>query len=176
MDAPELVDGALPMGRWCLTEAEARSYCATADESVRKAIWAEWEQLTAAVRSAVEVAACWLGGSFFTDKETPGDLDCVYIIDAARLTAARQDEQRAQFLQIVGSNGVKQQFDLRVDSFILHWLPSSGPGYGGPDRRQGYLQPRGYWDDLWSRTRHSDHRLDAIPCRGYLEVVLDGYR
>lgn len=101
------------------------------------------------------------------------DIDCVYVIDAGVLQSARSRGDRAiQFLESVASSRMKD-FGLRVDSYILEWMPTHGvipTVAAGP-----YRDSRGYWDDLWSRQRSSDTREDAIPRRGYLEVILDGY-
>lgn len=178
MGAPGLVSGSLPMGRWTVTEAEAKALCGTPDGKLREEIWQEWETLTAAVRSCVgEVAACWLGGSFFTSKAAPADLDCVYVIDNVLLANARTDANRAAFLQIVATkDAVKTQFHLRLDTFILDWMPHPGVDPGTVYRQRDYLAMRGYWDDLWCRMRDPIPRLEAIPRRGYLEVILDGYK
>lgn len=69
---------------------------------------------------------------------------------------------------------VKQTFQLPVDSYVLEWTPTPGPGV--PVGARGYLEQRGYWDDLWVRVKDTDDRLDSIPRRGYLEVIVDGYR
>ena len=178
MGAPGLVSGCLPMGRWTVTEAEAEALCATPDETLHREIWQEWQQLTTSVRSCVgEVAACWLSGSFFTDKPIPADLDCVYFIDNGLLANARTDASRAAFLQIVATKDeVKKQFGLRLDSFIVDWMPLPGVDAGTVFRQKNYLMPRGYWDDLWSRMRDPDPRLESVPRHGYLEVILDGYK
>ena len=44
-----------------------------------------------------------------------------------------------------------------------------------------YYVMRGYWDDWWMRLRNQAGAgqpidLEALPRRGYVEVILDGYR
>lgn len=173
MPIPALVDGALPLGRWPATEAEIEASFVTGHSAKRVEIWGHWQQTNSALQHAVPVAAAWLGGSFFTDKEQPGDIDCLYVIEWAALAAARLDPRKAQFLQIVAANQVKSQFGLLVDSFVLEWWPSPGPAR--PEYVRQYLENRGYWDDLWSRRRSVDTREDSVPRNGYLEVIVNGY-
>jgi hypothetical protein len=173
---PPIVDGQLPPGRWVCTEQEAKAAYVDGRLGDREAIWGEWQQLTGAVRAVVgEIPACWLSGSFFTDKPDPADLDCVYIIEATRVQeASRASPRHGRFLWEVTTSQVKGSYGLRVDSFVLNWVPTPGPT--PPPEAKKYLERRGYWDDLWSRVRDNDLRLDAIPRRGYLEVHLDGYK
>lgn len=177
MAIPDLVGGTLPLGRWPATVGEAAAFANLPDAVMRSAMWAEWLTLLEAVQDAVgEVAVCWLSGSFFTDKATPGDIDCVFLIRRELLIAARADADKAKFLQVVAENRVKPEFNLRIDSFLVEWWPRPGVIRGSDVRRRGYLEDRGYWDDLWSRSRDADLKADAVPRRGYLEVTIDGYR
>lgn len=141
----------------------------------RQEVWADWLTLTKVVREVVGVVpAAWLSGSFLTDKEDPGDVDSVYIIEAHRIYSAKwPDLRKAQFLEVVAGGQVKKVFGLQVDSFVLEWVPRSGAqrAFWASE----YLGDRGYWDDLWSRDRSPNQREDSVPRRGYLEVILDGY-
>jgi hypothetical protein len=176
MTTPPLDGGWLPPGRWVCTEEEAKAVYVDGQPGDREDIWLEWQQVTSAVRDVVgEVAACWLSGSFFTDKPDPRDIDCVYIIDSTRLIdAAASDPRHAMFLYQVATSQLKDVHGVRVDSYVLEWMPT--PGAEMPEEAKEYLGWRGYWDDLWCRIRDEDARLDSIPRRGYLEVYLDGYK
>lgn len=137
-------------------------------------IWSEWQQITNALRRVVGgVAAAWVSGSFISDKPNPADIDCLYVVDTARLAVAVQDPRNAGLMDVIARSGVKATFGLRVDSYVLEWMPF--PGASPPVGTEVYLRTRGYWDDLRGRTRDSDDRLASIPRRGYLEVILDGY-
>lgn len=174
---PALVNGQLPLGRHSCTLAEVESFRGLPDLGVRDALWNEWIDLTDAVRDAVgEVAVCWLAGSYFSDKAQPDDIDCLYVIRRERVAEAAIDHDKARFLQAIIGRGAREVFGLRVDTYILDWWPRPGTHRGSVDRQSTYLQNRGYWDDLWSRRRDSDLKLDALPRRGYLEVMIDGYR
>jgi hypothetical protein len=175
MTLPTLVDGALPLGRWSATLAEIEAMFVDGQCAKRHEVWTDWLQLTEALRDIVTLPAAWLGGSFFTEKEEPGDLDSVYVVEWAAVVAAKlsPDPRRAQLVQAIAANEVKDVFGLSVDSFILEWWPTPGPK--APGYAQGYRERRGYWDDLWSRRRSADPRQDAVPSRGYVEVIFDGY-
>ena len=177
MPVPELVDGHLPMGRWVCTPEEVEAAFVALDTGVRGAIWADWLILKEALRGALgEVASCWMAGSFFSDKPVPGDIDCLWVVDGQKLFVALNagDSALSTFLVNCALGKVKAEYGLNIDSYMLEWLPTPGP-----DRLVGaraYYEDRGYWDNLWVRLRNSDQRLDSIPRRGYLEVILDGYR
>jgi hypothetical protein len=173
---PTLLSGRLPLGRWPSYPAEVESiFASDPAQDKRREIWKDWLQLTAALRSVVgAVPAAWLSGSFFTDKVEPNDVDCLYIIESSRVVNASRDPMRSAFLRVVASSEVMSTFGLLVDSYILEWVPT--PGVNRPVGATRYLSDRGYWDDLWSRERSADARADSIPRRGYVEVILDGYR
>lgn len=173
MPIPALVGDDLPLGRWPATAAEVEGAFVAGKSDVRAAIWNEWNDLTAALREAVPIAAAWIGGSFLTSKAEPGDIDCVYVIDWLAAFGAKADARKAQLLEAVARSQVKKLFGLRVDSFVLEWWPTAGPGR--PEIARRYLESRGYWDDLWSRRRSANEREDSIPRVGYLEVIIDGY-
>jgi len=165
------------MGRWVCTPDEVEAAFVTPDTGVRQAIWEDWKVLHAALRMVVgEIAACWVAGSFVSDKATPGDIDCVWIVDAQRWVQAwnAADPQARQLLFEAAKGYIKPRRNIQVDSYVLEWMPSPGPNpvVGG----DSYYGRRGYWDDLWVRVKDPDQRLDSIPRRGYLEVILDGYR
>ncbi|TDB90552.1 DHA2 family efflux MFS transporter permease subunit [Actinomadura sp. KC216] len=177
---PQLVDGQLPPGRWVCTVEEAESIYVMGQPGEREAIWSEWRRLTSALRQLVgEVPACWLSGGFFSAKPDPADIDCVYLVDTVKLqnaatNAATLDPRALSFLTATATGRIKDAYGMRVDSYILEWTPTLGTD-PEPETKQ-YLEARGYWDDLWSRVHDADGRLDSVPRRGYLEVIIDGYR
>jgi hypothetical protein len=174
MPVPPLDAGRLPLGRWAVSVSEVEAAFVTGQSARRQKVWGDWLTLTRALREIVDVVpAAWLGGSFLTDKDEPGDVDSVYVVEAHRLLSAKGDPGKAQFLQVLADMKVKDVFDLDVDSFILEWVPR--PGVQPAPWAAEYLGNRGYWDDLWSRERSSDTREDSVPRRGYLEVILDGF-
>ena len=178
MSAPLLEDGHIPLGRWSTNVSDVEATYVPADPAdVRRKIWNDWLSLTSALRAVVgEITACWLSGSFFSDKAVPGDIDCLYVIDADRLAAvtASQRLDHIWFVHQATRGMIKDGYGIAVDSYVLEWTPTPGPDV--PVGARSYLEMRGYWDDLWVRVKDSDRRLDSIPRRGYLEVIVDGYR
>ncbi len=165
------------MGRWVCTPDEVEAAFAPANSPHRRELWDHWSQLAEALRQAVgEVAACWLAGSYFTDKAQPADIDCVWVVDSQRWTAAINsgDPRLVAFLLATAQGGLKNAYGLKVDSYLMEWMPT--PGVGRDVSTEVYLGNRGYWDNLWVRMRDSDARLASVPRRGYLEVIIDGYR
>lgn len=178
MSAPALAGRCLPMGRWVcnLPEVEA-AYVPVDPADPRRVIWNEWTAFTGVLRSIVgEVAACWLSGSFFSEKAVPGDIDCLYVIDTDHLAAvsATGDLKQIWFVYVATRGLAKRVYRVPIDSYILEWVPTPGPER--PVGARSYLEDRGYWDDLWVRAKDPDKRLDSMPRRGYLEVIVDGYR
>lgn len=175
---PDLSNGRLPFGRWACSVGEVEErYVPDDPMDVRRRIWTHWEGLTSDLRAVVgEIAAAWLSGSFFSDKNVPGDLDCVYVIDTQRLDVVRSrgDLQELAFVHAAATGQIKPRLQVPVDSYILEWMPT--PGHVPVAGAGNYLGLRGYWDDLWTRVKDDDARLDSIPRRDYLEVMIDGYR
>ncbi|WP_093579114.1 DUF6932 family protein [Geodermatophilus amargosae] len=138
----------------------------------------EWQQAAAALREVVPVCAAWLGGSFLSETLEPNDIDCVWVVDEGLLNTARADPETRRYLSLF-ANGLIRQDDMRVDCSILPWRPR--PGIEMEDARdQEYAMWRGYWDDFWQRVRNGPKgaprtTADALPRRGYVEVVLDGF-
>lgn len=167
----------LPLGRWPATADDLQAFADMPDATHRARLLKDWGTVTAAIRDAVgSIPACWLSGSFFTTKEQPSDIDCVYLVHREALMAAQKDPDRARFLQAVSGHGARENFDLLVDVYFLDWWPRPGIHRGSDDRRTDYLENRGYWDDLWSRNKDSDPKTSRLPRRGYLEVILDGFQ
>lgn len=174
MALPPLHKGALPPGRWVCQPSEIEAAFVTGLAPERQQIWDDWVQLVDVLRNVVgRVPAAWLSGSFFTGKPVPGDIDSVFVVDADDVAAARRASiSNAQVLWVIATNSTKGIFKLNVDSFLLEWCPMPGPDRNAP---AAYYADRGYWDDLWVRERDTDARLESIPRRGYVEVMIDGY-
>lgn len=170
---PTLEAGNVPLGRWACTVEEVENMYV--QPGTREDLWSDWTTLTGALRALVgTVPAAWLSGSFISEKEHPGDIDCLYVIDTDDvLRVMNGGGLDASLLTSMARGQVKHTLGLNVDSYILEWCPTPGPRADAPD---SYYLTRGYWDDFWGRLRNSDPRLESLPRRGYLEVVIDGYR
>lgn len=182
MGLPGLDGLAIPPGRFRVTTEDIVATWLDAPQlaqsTTRRPIWEHWMEAQARLREVVPVAMAWLGGSFLSPKLDPGDLDCVWVIDETMLTVAGMDPDRARLIALFANNQL-QNVGIPVDSFVLAWRRRPGTRPRDPLDHQ-YLQARGYWDDFWQRTRtgtkgSEPHRDDALPRRGYLEVVLDGF-
>lgn len=148
--------------------------------TTRRGIWEHWLSVVEATRELVgEVCCAWLGGSFTSTKLDPDDIDTVFVVESTRLDrvmAAADD--RAQLLAHIAESNLRN-LGLRVDSYVLAWVVNPQPAPVTPEADQ-YMWNRGYWDDFWQRVRSGGKgdppcRRDALPLRGYLEVILDGF-
>lgn len=170
----------LPPGRhpWTL-DLVAAKYCPAAEYGLthRQVVWSHFEQTTAWLRSVVPVAAVWIGGSFLSSKDEPGDVDAIYVVRGKEYDELQDDEARRTVGLFAGGGQFKSR-GILVDSYILPWTPrkSNGPE---TDRDHHELAQRGYWDD-WLQRHKADRKApatdeDALPVRGYVEVILDGF-
>lgn len=181
LPCPDPGTGLLPRGRYVCTAKEVEIAFVTknafAGSSTRRKIWADWTEALGLLQSSVTVHAAWVGGSFTTSKLDPDDIDVTFIINGEDLRQRDPDDQRIVSL-FKGNNRVKLQLDLRVDSYAFPWEPCA-PGVGNKIHDEHY-GARGYWDDWWQRARQTPKgtpsvRGDAVPRRGYLEVLVSDY-
>lgn len=178
---PELdpATGALPCGRFPAELDEVAAAFVNGLAPKRAELWTEWQDFTAILRRHVHVASVWLGGSFFTAKPDPSDVDSVFWVENTELLAARADLTRARVINFLTTPGWAKANGLRVDAYVVPWVSNGGVEPRNEEDRI-YYRDRGYWDDLWVRLRSgakgaTPTRLDSIPRRGYLEVTLDGH-
>lgn len=167
--------GLLPPGRFRTTvdEVEARFVTSAefASSATREDVWQNFLELVALIKKLrVRVPAAWIGGSFTTASLDPPDADVSILIDRSKISST---DTYPKVLRLVGNT--KKQ-GLALDAFVIQWWPE------GDDTRipSGYLLERGKWDDFWQRhvpkaERVPAQRHHAMPVRGYLEVILDGY-
>lgn len=175
MGLPALQGDYLPHGRWACTPADVEVAFVTGHGPERAAIWQDWLQALALLKQLVgTVPAAWLSGSFLSSKQVPGDIDSVFVVDAADLVAAHQVLSPPDWAVVIAlANGGAKSHGLNVDSFILEWWPMPTALDNAPE---DYYKRRGYWDDLWVRAKAPADRLESVPRRGYVEVMIDGYK
>ena len=182
---PAFDDGAnlLVTGRYVATIEEVRERFVTDERFARSvsraAIFSEWEEATAALREAVPVAQVWLAGSFTTTKLDPGDIDCLYWLDADQVEAVSDVAARNVIGLFAQPNALREEFGLRIDSYVAVWRSIPDPALGD-HLDWKYYRDRGHWDDFWQRHRTGPKyappgRPESIQRRGYLEVTLDGF-
>lgn len=184
MIPPLTGSGLLPLGRYPATVAEVEAPFVTdskwAASKTRTTIWADWVQITAQTRRIVPVAAAWLGGSFLTSKLDPDDLDVVYLIDSRKIAAVTKPLHRGFLSLLAQGDALRKLRGKRLDTFIISWVPDPDATRAVPGF-DDYASDRGYWDDLWQRKLSGPKTAarvpsDALPKRGYLEVILDGFQ
>lgn len=177
MGLPALQGNYLPHGRWACTLADVEAAFVTGHGPERAALWQDWLRVLGLLKRLLgTVPAAWLSGSFLSSKPVPGDIDSVFIVDIADLQAAYQALPPQDWAVVVAlaSGSLKGYLGLDVDSYVLEWSPTPTPGRTSP---KDYYSNRGYWDDLWVRAKDpSDARLESVPRRGYVEVLIDGYK
>ncbi|MEE6289310.1 hypothetical protein V2J52_16775 [Georgenia sp. MJ173] len=184
MIPPLTAVGALPRGRYPATIPEVESAFVAdpmwAASTTRPTVWADWLQVTAQARKVVPVAAAWLGGSFLTDKLNPDDLDVIYLIDARQAAAVTSPLYRGFLSLLSQGQALRTLRGSRLDTFVIDWVPDPDGARMAPGFSD-YVADRGYWDDLWQRSLSGPKMAprvpsDALPKRGYLEVILDDFQ
>jgi hypothetical protein len=186
---PLTPSGLLPLGRYAATPPEVEAAFVTghrwSGSKTRPTIWADWQKITAQTRKIIPVAAAWLGGSFVTDKDDPDDLDVVYLIDSRESAVVTKPLHRGFLALLAQGHALRDTSGARLDTFVINWVPDpDGTGLAGPSVVPGfddYTKSRGYWDDLWQRKLSGPKMSprvpsDALPKRGYLEVILDDFK
>ena len=170
-------DGLLPPGRWGGSFAEVEQMFVVGKSALRQYIWVDFQNAFNLLHGVTKISRVWIGGSFTTDKLNPGDIDVVFIIRNDVLDAAREDLSKNKMLNIFAKSRVKELLNMRVDSFVLPWVLSASQEVSKD--QAAYYVGRGYWDDLWERTRTPTEA--ALPLesatyqrRGYVEVIVDG--
>ncbi|TQR82647.1 hypothetical protein D8S82_31040 [Mycobacterium hodleri] len=133
------------------------------------------------LRSHIPICAVWLSGSFLTQKDEPDDVDCVYWAEDLEINNARANPVSAAVVDIFAQkDALRTAVGLRVDTFVVPW--NCCPDLAiATIATTTYFQNRGHWDDFWQRMRSGAKsapavRADALPRRGYLEVIFDGFR
>jgi hypothetical protein len=167
--------GNLPRGRFCATVQEVQDVLVKGPDftnsTTRDSVWDDFTLLVDLIRrKRVKVPAAFIGGGFVTKAVDPGDIDAAILIDTSRIS---NPATLTAVQQIVSNPKAK---GLRVDAFLINWHPDGSENGGDPS----YLTNRGKWDDFWQRDvakadRIPPQRSHAMPVRGYLEVILDGY-
>lgn len=183
--ALETSTGFLPLGRYLTdlasVKAEFVSSPSYATSTRRSDIWDEFESATTELRRIVPVCSVWISGSFLSVKSEPDDLDVMYWCEDRHIDAI--DPGRTsdlQVLQAFAQNQLRAALGLRIDTRIGYWHARPEPAFTNSPSDRQYTIMRGFWDDFWLRTRSGGKtdppvRADAIPKRGYLEVMLDGH-
>ena len=174
---PLTSSGDLPRGRFCasVAEFEKRFVADGAYEgsTTREQVWTDFNDLVDLIRLLkVRIPAVFVGGGFVTSSLNPTDIDAAIFVDTSKIARPETFGRIADYV-----SDPKMDRGLRVDAFVIPWHPD-GTQHGG---HREYLPARGSWDDFWQRKvakddRHPPQRWHAMPVRGYVEVIIDGYR
>ncbi|WP_228845060.1 DUF6932 family protein [Mycobacteroides abscessus] len=172
--------GLLPAGRYRATREEVHARFVQGRGECRTTFWDHWELATTVLNQQVPINAAWLHGTFFSDTDQPQPVQCLYWVEDLELERARLDPVSGPLLRAFSKPGqVHRVVGVRVDTQLVPWHcrpdPQEDDDYYAP-----YLQRRGMVDDLLQRITSGPAgaartRLDALPRRGYLEVIIDGY-
>lgn len=179
---PDLTeDGLLPVGRFQCTmdEVEQRFVNDEAfqDSETRRDIWTKFGVLLARAKNEkAKIPSAFVSGTFVTNKIDPSDIDASLLVDSSRVT---NDQIRGRIQTAV--DVAAQTFKLDVVSIWWSPQPVQFGWLGISQEAKLYVGQRGLWDDLWQRNvpkaeRDPFQRHHAFPKRGYLEVMIDGYR
>jgi hypothetical protein len=140
--------------------------------SHRQGLLSGFRKLLAEVRSVIPICAVWLSGSYLSSKDLPGDLDAALVVPVAELTNLQGNDKL--LVTPLGLQLLARRINVRVDAYVLPWecIPHPDPNNADHGR---YFIARGYWDDWWMRLRSTTPTEGALPQRGYVEVIVDGY-
>ena len=169
--------GDLPRGRFCASLDDVEKRFVTdalyKESTTREQVWQDFNDLVGLIHDKkVRVPAVFLGGSFVTNKTDPSDVDAALIVDTSKITNPATFAAVKKIVQ-----DPKKNPGLQVDALLIQWHPDGSEAGGNPS----YLPSRGRWDDFWQRKvakadRNPPQRWHAMPVRGYLEVIIDGYK
>ncbi|MBU8822786.1 DUF6932 family protein [Mycolicibacterium goodii] len=178
---PELgPDGMLPPGRYRVTQGEVQARFVDGRGQLRAELWRDWEVTTRMLGRRIPLNAAWLYGPFLSDADNPAVVQCVYWAEDYELGKARLDPAVAKLLRAFALPGeVRRAVGVKVDTALAAW-------HCQPDMRNRdeyfaqYTTRRGEVDDLLQRVASGPRgaapvREDAVPRRGYVEVIIGGY-
>lgn len=174
-------EGAPTLGRHAVSLSDVQTAYVTAPifrhSQRRELIWKNFLCLTARIRKAVPINAVMIGGSFTTWKQSPSDIDVVFVLDKRHRTKL-SDQNDRKLLTLLGSGGGTKIRSWGIDSYTLDWEAIPRTTKENP-AHFSYLVSRGYWDDWLQRNGNKNEEPNAghaVPRRGYLEVIIDGYK
>lgn len=169
---------ALPLGRYLVELEDVENEFVASKSARRQEIWIAFCECLDAVRGAVgNIAEVWIGGSFTTSKEEPGDIDVVFLFtkECFDMVASGTSIDAKFALSVLTRHAPIERLHPLVDGYALIVPPTEYDVDG--EFETVYARQRGYWDQFWSKTRFVDERSDRwrYPASGYLEVIIDGY-
>lgn len=152
-------DGLLPPGRHRVTAEDFKAHFVTAfpTSKVRAPLYQRWLQHRVAMLSFVPILSQWIDGSFVTDKEDPGDIDLVTVMEASAYDALTPVQQLLLDALMAGK-ATKAVWGM--DSYAAFVVPPNHPHHAAVQAGANG------WHHEWSRVRGR-----AGATKGYLEVT-----
>lgn len=173
--------GLLPPGRYRATREEVHERFVDGRGVHRERLWRDWRVATSLLRRHVHVNAAWLYGRFLSDDPEPEVVQCLYWAEDLELGQAHLDPSSANILRAFSQRGkVRDIVGVRVETHLVAW--HCQPDTNNEDHYLSpYLERRGQVDDYLQRMRCGPRgsvlaREDALPRRGYVEVIVDDYQ
>jgi hypothetical protein len=109
-----------------LAEVHDRFVSGRSDESHRQGLWDKWEVLRAELQQVGLRYVTWISGSFTTDKQLPGDIDVLLIIDAT-VVASLTTSKQAELLAILSEPDPKARYGC--DLYYMQVFPTYDPAF-----------------------------------------------
>ena len=152
-------NGLLVPGRHKVTAADFKATFVDAfpNSATRAPLHQRWLRHRAAILSHVPVVSQWIDGSFVTDKENPGDIDLVTVMQASDFDAL---SSVAQSLLDSLLHGKATKAAWGMDSYAVFLVPV---GHAAETAVQKAAER---WHHEWSRVRGQPSAT-----KGYLEVT-----
>lgn len=170
----------LPPGRYRSTKEELHARFVDGRGEYRAELWRDWESATNLLERQVPVNAVWLHGAFVSDAAAPESVQCVYWAEDIELNRARLDDPVAKMLGAFALPGkIRSLLGFRVDTRLLHWHCQPDMTYRD-QYYADYARNRGEVDDHLQRVAAGSRgaesvREDALPRRGYAEVIINDF-
>jgi hypothetical protein len=154
----------LPPGRYTCSRRQFENTFVKGKDPIRRKLLDDLDTYAdQQARHGLVVSAYWIGGSFASGKDRPGDIDFTAVIDGSasspdRTALSEWTNPRNRWAHQVHPEVGRL---LQVDAFGIVKYPDGHP------RMRDYHEARGHWDDWWQRSRATGQAL----ARGYVEVV-----
>lgn len=185
---PELdqQSGHLPPGRYRATLNEVEALFVSDERflfsATRKDVWEGFLDYTVAWADVERelgvqlVHVWWLGGSFISGEQHPGDLDVTPVLDSDALSACAGKEGMGRVKMLMGDRE-RLRRTFKVEPFPLKWSAVPCTLFPGKlsESAHAAMALRGGLDAWWQRVRPAGGKVapvepEAFAERGYLEV------
>jgi hypothetical protein len=170
----------LPPGRYRATSDELYARFVDGQGERRAELWRDWTSATHVLGRLVSVNAAWLHGAFISDAPAPELVQCIYWAEDVEVNSAGVNPPVAKALGVFAVPGkVREVLGVKVDTRLMHWHCQPDMRYRN-EYYATYTKFRGEIDDRVQRVSTSMRgaepvRDDALPRRGYVEVIIGDF-